>query len=134
MAVELSILSSHAFRAGVFTDIAHVEVRNVAAVGKSCVDVRNRLGQRRKYNQDAELLSPFWGSSVKVWQLSFPFCHRTPFKLAYSLILLMSKCAMLRLLINHVSMFAIVSDNGVNTTNTLSRCPRFGAVAWKYGS
>ena len=68
MAVELSILSSRAFRAGVFMDIAHVEVRNVAAVD------------------------------------------------------------------NHVSTFAIVSDDGANTTNTLSRCPRFGAVAWKYGS
>ena len=88
MAVELSILSSHAFRAGVFTDIAHVEVRNVAAVDKSRVDVRNRLGRRCKYDQHAESLSPFWGISLKVWQLSFPFCHRTPFELAYSLILL----------------------------------------------
>ena len=32
MAVELSILSSHDFRAGVGTDVAHVEVRNVAAI------------------------------------------------------------------------------------------------------
>ena len=98
MAVELSILSSRAFRAGVFTDIAHVEVRNVAAVDKSRVDVRNRLGRRCKYDQHAESLSPFWGSSLEVWQLSFPFCHRTPFELAWALMSLMSKCAMLRLL------------------------------------
>ena len=32
MAVELSILSLHAFRAGVGTDVAHVEVRNVEAI------------------------------------------------------------------------------------------------------
>ena len=32
MAVELLILSAHAFRAGVVTDVAHVEVRNVAAI------------------------------------------------------------------------------------------------------
>ena len=100
----------------------------------SRVDIHNCLGRRRKYDKDAESLSPFWGSSVIVWQLSFPYCHHTPFELAYSLISLMSKCAMLRLLVNHVSTFAIVSDDGANTTNTLSRCPRFGAVAWKYGS
>ena len=32
MAVELFILPSHAFRAGVVTDVAHVEVHNVAAI------------------------------------------------------------------------------------------------------
>ena len=36
-----------------------------------------------KCDQDAHLLSPFRGSRWKIWQLSFPLCHCTPFKLVW---------------------------------------------------